>query len=343
MSISVDPPADSRLGDLLLPGIGEFAQQLRRVIPQTTTLLLSGETGTGKTRLARKIHDLSPRRQEPFLVVDCGVLSPTLIESEMFGHVKGAFTSADCDRPGKLSVAGHGTLVLDEINSLPLSLQGKLVRAVDERRFEPVGSDTPETLHARIIAISSVRLEEEVAAGHFRADLYYRLNVVSFHLKPLREQRGAIPPLAHQFVAEFAARNRPNIRGISRTALGVLERYDWPGNIRELHNVIERAAALAPGPELEPADLPDSVRCPQVSPNTARLERPQRVSWPVPANGEALSLSKGREQVEILRISEALRKHRNNRLRAAAELGISRMSLYKKLHKYGLFHSTGSR
>jgi two-component system, NtrC family, response regulator HydG len=330
--------------EMLPPGVSEFAEQLRRVIPQTTTLLLTGETGTGKSRLARRIHDLSPRRAEPFLVVDCGVLAPQLIESEMFGHVKGAFTGAEADRPGKFTAAGQGTLLLDEINTLPLCLQSKLLRAVDDRMFDPVGADVSEPLQARIIAVSSVPLDEEIAAGRFRADLYYRLNVVTFHLRPLRERREAIVPLAHRFLADCAARNRPQLQGISMDALELLQAYDWPGNIRELHNVIERAVALAPGTEVEASDLPQSVREARASVPTATTLGDDSATVPDWLAGpDNLNLSQGREQVEIFRIAEALRKHRNNRLRAAAELGISRMSLYKKLHKYGLINPTAER
>jgi len=338
--------------DWLLPGLSGIAEQLRRVIPQSTTLLLSGETGTGKSRLARQIHDLSPRRHEPFAVVDCGVLSPNLIESEMFGHVAGAFTGADADRPGKLSAAGAGTLLLDEINGLPISLQGKLLRAVDDRVFEPVGSDSLQPLAARIIAISSVSLDQEVAAGRFRSDLYYRLNVLSFHLPPLRQRREAIEPLATKLLHDTAGNRRSSLRGFSPKALALLQSYHWPGNIRELHNAIERAVALASGPFIEPSDLPSGLRESGSTRVFSAREPEPRPADGVPANGvpadgvpaprpHSLNLSQGREQIEIYRIADALRRHRNNRLRAAAELGISRMSLYKKLHKYGLMRVTG--
>jgi two-component system response regulator HydG len=325
---------------LLAPGISDLNEPLRRVIPQGTTVLISGETGTGKTRLARMIHERSPRRAEPFLVVDCGVLSPHLIESELFGHVKGAFTGADCDRAGRFAAAGRGTLLLDEITSLPAHVQGKLLRAVDDRLFEPVGSDSVRPLPARLLVTSSVPLDYEVAAGRFRADLFYRLNVVAFHLPPLRQRRQAIVPLANRFLTEFAARNRPNIQALSPRALTLLERYDWPGNIRELHNTIERAAALAPGPVIHPDDLPENVQQPRAgsAPKTLAAQN----HFPLSASrlaADNLTLSQGKEQVEISRITDALRKHCNNRLRAAAELGISRMSLYKKLHKYGLIQN----
>jgi DNA-binding NtrC family response regulator len=327
--------------DFVSVGAGEFIDNLRRVIPQDTTLLLTGETGTGKTRLARQIHDLSPRRDEPFVIVDCGALSPHLIESEMFGHVKGAFTGADDDRPGRFLAVGRGTLVLDDINSLPPSMQGKLLRAVDDRLFEPVGSDVPQPLQARIIAVSNVPLAQEVAASRFRADLFYRLNVVVFELAPLRERTHVIARLAERFVAEFVVRNRSNVRGIRAEALAALEHYSWPGNIRELHNVIERAAALAPGVEIQKCDLPchiSQAHAQGKETTTAAAGEPRRQGSNSPQFrfADCMTLTKSKEQVEFLTITQALTKHRNNRLRAAAELGISRMALYKKLHKYGL-------
>jgi DNA-binding NtrC family response regulator len=316
------------------PEMVELMAQVRRVAPQDTTLLFTGETGTGKTRLARLVHEFSPRCDQPFLVVDCGALSPSLIESEMFGHVRGAFTGADRDRAGKLAAAGGGTLLLDEINSLPLPLQAKLLRAVDERVFEPVGSNKPQPLRARLIAVSNAPLEREVAAGRFRSDLYYRLNVVGFYLPPLRDRRAAIAPLASQFVAEFAARNRPDVRGLSPAAVRALEAYSWTGNVRELRNVIERAVALCAGPDVQPRDLPEAVRAAAGSaPPVSGNNRPPA---PSPVLAQPATLAQTREATEIRRIQEALCKHRNNRRRAAAELGISRMALYKKLHKYGL-------
>jgi DNA-binding NtrC family response regulator len=317
---------------ILGPGMHEVQAQLHRVVPQDTTILLTGETGTGKTRLARLIHELSPRRAEPFLVVDCGAVSPGLIESEMFGHVKGAFTGADRDRPGKLAAAGRGTLLLDEISSLPPALQAKLLRAVDDRVFEPVGSERSQPLRARLVAASNMPLDTEVAAGRFRADLYFRINVVGFSLPPLTERRGSIVPLANQFFAEFAGRNRPDVRGMSPEVLRALQDYRWPGNIRELRNVIERAVALCRGPDLQLTDLPETTR--------GEAHAPAPVDQRIRARPRAgmATLTETRAAAEVTRINQALQKHRNNRCRAAVELGISRMALYNKLHKYGLIH-----
>ena len=308
----------------------ELREQIQRVIPQDTTLLLTGETGTGKTRLARLIHEMSPRRAEPFLVVDCGAVSPSLIESEMFGHVKGAFTGADRDRAGKFAAVGCGTLFLDEINSLPLALQAKLLRAVDDRVFEPVGSERSQPLRARMIAATNAILDDEVTAGRFRADLYFRINVVGFYLPPLRDRRDLIVPLANKFLTALAARNRPDVSGASAEVLNVLREYSWPGNIRELRNVIERAVALCPGPEVQLLDLPEVMRQTGIDDNDVGIELPKVLK------SSNQTLAQSREEAEILRIKEALDKHKNNRLRAASELGISRMGLYKKLNKYGL-------
>jgi DNA-binding NtrC family response regulator len=306
----------------------EYLTQIRRVAAQDTTILLTGETGTGKTMLARHIHEASPRKKKPFTVVDCSALAASLIESEMFGHVRGAFTGADKDRTGKFAAAADGTLVLDEINSLPLALQSKLLRAVEERVFEPLGSNRIQPLQARIIAIANVPLEREVAKERFRADLYYRLNVVGFQLPPLRMRTPEILPLARRFLSENAQAQAQGIIGISPEALLALETYDWPGNVRELRNVIERVGALCTGKIVSLGDLPDALRRQPPAPRAvAPISMP---TTPTDHVGDS-------EETEVWRICEALKKHRNNRVRAASELGMSRVSLYKKLHKYGLF------
>ena len=327
-----EPGGEDPLFDAFPSEMTQMREQVKRVVPQETTLLLTGETGTGKTRLARLIHGLSGRGHEPFLTVDCGSLSASLVESELFGHAKGAFTGADRQRQGKLAAAGKGTLLLDEVNSLPVGLQGKLLRAVDERTFEPVGCNRAEPVRARLVVAANVPLEAEVAAGRFRADLFYRLNVVGFFLPPLRDRPGAVGPLARKFLGEFAGGgNRPEVLGLSAAALAALEGYGWPGNVRELRNVLERAVALCAGPLVEPHDLPEAIRAPWVG---SRPVAPS--SLPALSLAPATTLSQSKEEAEVRRIAEALHKHRNNRRRAAAELGISRVGLYKKLHKYGL-------
>ena len=320
------------------PEMAELREQVIRIAPQDITVLLTGETGTGKTQLARLIHSLSPRREEPFLVVDCGAISPTLIESEMFGHVRGAFTGADRDRPGKFAAVGRGTLLLDEVNSLPLTLQSKLLRAVEDRVFEPVGSNRELPLQARIIAVSNAPLDQEIEAGRFRSDLFFRLNIVGFYLPALRSRRSAVAPLCQKFLREFVARNRPDVHGITPEAIQTLQEFDWPGNVRELRNVIERAVALCRGPLIQFVDLPETIRF------ANGRDRP-----PIPiatqesvVNHSAMTLAESKEIAEVIRIKEALVKHNNNRLRAADELGISRMGLYKKLYKYGLAERVGA-
>lgn len=308
----------------------KLMEKVQRVASQNTTVLLGGETGTGKTCLARVIHERSPRRSKPFLVINCGMLSANLIESELFGHVKGAFTGADRDRTGKFAEVGEGTLLIDEIDALPLSLQAKLLRALEERVFEPVGSNRTCTLQARLIVASNRDLEHEVADGRFRADLYYRLNVVSFALPPLRERRDLIVALAERFRADFAASNDLPVQGISDEVQTALKQYNWPGNIRELRNVVERAVALCAGPFIEIGDLPETMWGGAIQSGA-------------PSAIDVLSvgtLAQSKDEAEYQRILVALQQHNNNRLRVAAELGISRMTLYRKPHRFGLFGAT---
>ncbi len=331
-------PVDPITATLLGSDMTDQLARIRRVAEQPTTILLTGETGSGKSMMTRFIHAHSPRRDDPYLVVDCGALSGQLIESEMFGHVRGAFTGAERDRQGKFAAAGTGTLVLDEINSLPLPLQVKLLRAVEEKVFEPVGTNKSEPLRARLVAVSNVSLEEEVKKERFRADLFYRLNVIEFRIPPLRERPGAVIPIAHQLLRTSATAACQGVTAISPAALEAMVAYQWPGNVRELRNVIEGAAALASGPVIQFADLPESIRGRTTIPaNFSGLSGFQPV---VPAAAlpqtplEPLVID---EHDEGSRILAVLRKHNNNRRRAAAELGISRVSLYKKLHKAGLF------
>jgi DNA-binding NtrC family response regulator len=322
------------------PEMARLMGLVRRVAPQETTILLIGETGTGKTRLARTIHELSSRRAEPFLVVNCGALSTHSIESELFGHVRGSFAGADRDHSGKFTEVGRGTLFFDEIDNLPIPVQSKLLRIVEDRVFEAVGSNRSEPFRARLIAASNRALDQEVAAHRFRSDLFYRLNVVGFQLPPLRDRRGAIPILVEHFIAESVYRNGSNVDSISDEALRLLEEHDWPGNIRELRNVIERAVVLCLGREIGREDLPESVM-----PGASWPTPPVVVSASptIPSIMTRLTLDQSKRAAEVTRITQALEKHGNNRLRTASELGISRMTLYKKLYKYGLMTHDLSR
>lgn len=316
------------------PATQRLVDQIRRVAPGKTTLLLGGETGTGKTRLAQLIHDLSERREEPFMTVNCGQLSGALIESELFGHVQGAFEGADADRLGKLAEVGQGTLFFDGIDSLPLAVQAKLLKVVEDQEFEPIGAMQRQPLKARVIAATNKSLDEEVAEGRFRSDLYYRLNVVAFQLPPLRERRDAIEGLARQFIEEMSRQEGRDAISIGEDALEALLEHDWPGNLRELRNAMSRCVLIRQDGEIRREDLPLSV-----------LEKTPRIAPPAPpiyfsaSLGSPASLAQTKGQAELARITEALEKHSNNRLRAAGELGISRMTLYKKLYKYGLMGS----
>jgi len=269
--------------------------------------------------------------------VHCGALSANLLESELFGHVKGAFTGAIRNRPGKFAEVGRGTLLLDDIDALPLELQAKLLRVVEEHVFEPVGSNRVQRMEARLIVASNRVLEDEVAAGRLRLDLYYRFNVVGFHLMPLRERRELIAPLVDHFLRQLADRAQQTPCVMAADALRALQDFAWPGNIRELRNVVERAFALCPSLQIESSDLPEVVF--KDTPIVTRVA----VSTPSPAAVAAISasLAETRQEAEAQHISDALLRHKNNRKRVAAELGISRMTLYKKLHRYGLIGAAG--
>jgi DNA-binding NtrC family response regulator len=316
--------------------VGQVMDQVQRVAPQDTTILLGGETGTGKTKLAQLVHELSSRRNEPFRAINCGALSPNLMESEMFGHVRGAFTGADRDRTGKFTEVGRGTLLLDDIEALSLALQAKLLRAIEERVFEPVGGNKSLSMQARLITASSRNLEQEVAEGRFRSDLYYRLNVVGFYLVPLRERsRAEIATIARHFMTQFSQGRGGQVRNIAPDALDALCDYHWPGNIRELRNVIERAIALCPDTVIQIDDLPPNIREVHSAVGLPVATVVREVADPVCSTTLA-TLAQTKGEAEATRIVEALERNNNNRLRAAAELGISRMTLYKKLHQYGL-------
>jgi DNA-binding NtrC family response regulator len=312
------------------PAMKELVNRVQRVASLDSTVLLSGETGSGKTRVARLIHELSDRADEPFVCVNCGALAPSLIESELFGHVRGAFTGADRDRAGKCATAGAGTLLLDEVDSLPLATQSKLLRAVDERLFEPVGSDQSLRLNARLVVATNRSLEEEVHCERFRADLFYRINVLALQLPPLRERREDIASIAAASNRHFAASMGNKTPGIAPEAIQAMQQYDWPGNIRELQNVIQRAVAFGSN-RIELADLPDALQSTKAATNGQQISGHSAQT----ACGNSKWV-RSRSEAESQVITAALSKNANNRSRAARELGISRVTLYKKLHKYGL-------
>ena len=301
------------------PSLMPLARRLALAALHDVTVLLTGETGTGKTYLAQLLHDWSPRRGHRLLVVPCGALAPSLMESEMFGHVKGAFTGADRPKEGKLAAAGQGSLLLDEIDALPMPQQARLLRVIETGEYEPVGGNETRACAARVIAASSGNLQEAVAQGHFREDLYYRLDVMAFHLPPLRHRLSDIAPLARHLVERFARRYGKELDRIHPAALGRLETYPWPGNIRQLENVLQQAVLVANGAELREEHMP-------LLRHTTGAE--------APAPGRGVSLRHQREQHDYRQLKEVLAQCDNNRTRAAKVLGISRVALYKKLHRY---------
>jgi transcriptional regulator with PAS, ATPase and Fis domain len=288
---------------------------------------MTGETGTGKTHLAKLMHDCSPRKLNPFLAVPCGALTPNLVESAFFGHVRGAFTGADRTKIGKFEAAGQGTILLDEIDTLGLEQQAGLLRVIESGEYEPIGSNETKHCMARIIVASNWDLEDAVRQNKFRQDLYYRLNVMSFHLPPLRERVQDIAPLARGFAARFNTKFRKDLFDIGPAALDALESYSWPGNIRQLENFVQQAVLVSSGAELLHEHLPQQVRD----------YRPAGREVIPAATPE--SLVHNREQLERNVIQRALANNGYSRARAASALGISRVTLYKKMKKYGLMRT----
>ena len=296
------------------------------VADSRATVLMTGESGTGKSLVARAIHAHSGRAAGPFVEVACGALPETLLESELFGHAKGAFTGAVADKAGKFAAADGGTIFLDEISTASPALQVKLLRVLQERQFEPVGANQTRTVDVRVLLATNTDLAAEVAAGQFREDLFYRVNVVNIELPPLRERGGDVGLLARHFLGIHAAEADKAVPALTDEALRRLERYSWPGNVRELENCMERAVLLCRNGEIHPDDLPPALLAATGDASgaaTAAFDGPMSLA-------EALA----RPEKEILRA--ALQRHGGNRQRAAAELQINRTTLYKKMKKYGL-------
>jgi len=304
-----------------LIGVSERMQRVYKIVQKVTLheypVLILGESGTGKELVAKSMHFSGPRKARPFVPVDCSSLVPTLIESELFGYVKGAFTGALHGKQGLLEAANGGTLFLDEIGDMPVDLQAKLLRALQEREVKPVGSTERRRIDVRIIAATNRDLDSAIKAGTFRQDLYFRLNVVQIKLPPLRERKSDIPLLVMSFLEKFSTSQQTS-RTISEDAMRQLIAYDWPGNVRELENAIERAVALGSGPILHAADLPSNLQYPTT-------ER-------VPERNELLPL----EELERRAILRTLRETAGDKLAAARILGIGKTTLYRKLKQYHL-------
>jgi len=292
-------------------------------------ILISGESGTGKTLLARTIHARSSRAEKPFVVLDCGAIPPSLLESELFGHARGAFTGALRDKPGLVETADGGTLFLDEIASASLDLQLKLLRVVQERMFERVGETRTRQVDVRLIAATNRNLLEEVAAGRFREDLYYRVNVVQLALPPLRERPGDVPLLAGAFLERFAREHGRPIEGFSPEALAALTRAPWPGNVRQLENAVERAVLLAGGGRV----LPEDLALEGLDGGQRRAPEGTLPELPLGPLKEVL------EGPERRLIERALAANGGNRKQTAALLGINRTTLFNKMRKYDLLQT----
>ncbi len=296
-------------------------ETLAMVSPSDATVLLMGESGTGKEVVANAIHHNSARAGQSFIKVSCAALPETLLESELFGHEKGAFTGATDRREGRFQLAHRGTIFLDEVGEMSLPVQTKLLRVLQEKEFEPLGGVRTVKVDIRLVTATNRDLENEVKEGRFREDLYYRLNVVPIVLPPLRERKEDIPPLADHFLAIYREKNRKSVKGISGKALDLLVRYDWPGNIRELENCIERAVIMAREESIVPADFPPQIRMLSVEGEREGFDIPYGISL---------------DEMERALIVKTLAETDGNRTKTAEILGINRRTLQNKLKQYAL-------
>jgi DNA-binding NtrC family response regulator len=311
------------------PRMQEIFKVVKAVAQTRTTVLLTGESGTGKTLLARAIHSLSDRRDGPFVEVNCGALPETLLESELFGHVKGAFTGAVRDRPGKFESASGGTIFLDEIGTSSPGFQVRLLRVLQDRTLERVGDSTTLPVDVRVVLATNLDLEIAVRERSFREDLYYRINVVTLEMPPLRQRKADVPFLTEHFLARFRAETGKKVLSVDRAAMDLLVRYHWPGNVRQLENVIERAVVLCPNEEISVRDLPAALQTGEPAPLAVAESL-------VPSGIHLQPLRKALEAPERLILERALRHHNGNREATARALGINRSTLFNKLRKFGL-------
>jgi two-component system response regulator HydG len=324
------------------PEMEKLYRILSKVAYSTHPVLILGESGTGKELVARSIHFNGPNAAKPFVPVDCGSLVPTLIESELFGHVKGAFTGASRAKEGLLASAEGGTVFLDEIGELPLDLQAKLLRALQEKEVRPVGSTTARPISARVLAATNRDLTGMVERGTFRKDLYFRLNVVNLRIPPLRDRREDIAPLAMHYL-ERMEKESGVVRTLSDSTLRVMSEYDWPGNVRELENAIERACALSSGSVLHMGDLPTELQNlrlqqgPTVHVEEDAANQGQNAGTTI-GNGEIVSIA----EMEKHAILGTIRQLKGDKLRASKVLGIGKTTLYRKLKEYGTAERLGN-
>jgi DNA-binding NtrC family response regulator len=314
------------------PVVAQVVEVVRKAARSEANILIHGESGTGKELVARAIHANSPRASQAFVPVDCASLPEQLLESELFGHERGAFTGAVRTKPGLFETASGGTLFLDEIAEMPLGLQSKLLRALQERQVRRIGGTRLLPVDVRLVAATNRDLAAEAAQGRFREDLFYRVNVIAIHLPPLRDRRGDAVLLAYHFLRRYSATRDRKLEGISPETLEILEGYHWPGNVRELQNVIERACALAEGPLLEPRDLPESLRGPR---------RAGGPVGPAPSVDRPLKTAKADwiKTFEQQYLVEVLRQHDGNISQAARAAGIDRKTIHRLMTKYRISHS----
>ena len=312
---------------------------IRQVAATKATVLVTGESGTGKELVAQAIHKLSPRANKPFRPVHCAALSENLLESELFGHEKGAFTGANERVAGRFEMADGGTLFLDEIGEISLSVQVKLLRVLETRQFERVGGSETLTVDVRVVAATNRDLRAMVEQGTFREDLFYRLNVVNIRIPPLRERREDIPEILDFYLKKSAADNGKDVADISPEALGVLMAYDWPGNVRELRNCVERMVVFARGATLTMTDVPADIRS-AVGEQFEAKTMPPKTTGAAPAEPQ-MSIGLNVKENEKSLIIKALEECGGNRSQAALKLNISRRTLYRKLHEYGLAKDDG--
>jgi DNA-binding NtrC family response regulator len=335
------PPIPGLIGSG--PAMREVYRLTRRVAQSNASVLLLGETGTGKELIAKALHRLSPRGSGPFVRVNCGALAENLLESELFGHVRGAFTGAIDNRTGRFEAAHTGTVFLDEINSTTPKLQVKLLRVLQEHEFERVGDTQTIRVDTRVIAASNRDLLEEIQCDRFREDLYYRLNVITIYLPPIRDRREDIPELIGHFLRIYNEANNRNVPHVERAAMEALQNYAWPGNVRELQNYIERAVVLAPEDEITVDLLPDCVvgrRGPKFHRSAADMETlifkliEQGIETAGPEEGNLYARIVSRVERELL--AQIMAACDSVQVKAAAKLGINRNTLHKKLEEYGL-------